>query len=202
MKKITLTFSLIAAVSTLFIAGCNNTKGNGTEAGEGTEAKAIAEGSIVFFDLDRVLDEYDMANDLRSEVETKVNAIQKDVDRRQKNLEDGVKDFNNKINKGLITSAVAADTQRKLQQQEINFQQFAQQKQQEIMEEQQVMMNRIADAIKTYVEQYNEEKHFAMILSNQASVPVIVGDESLNITDEIIAGLNAEYVKAKNEKAE
>ena len=200
MKKSTLILSLVAAALTLSTTSCKTGEGK-TDEGS-AETKAIASGSIVYFDLDKVLDEYDMANDLRSEVETKVAAIQKDVNRRQKNLEDGINDFQNKINKGLMTSAAAADTQKKLQQQEANFQQYAQQKQAEIMEEQQVMMNQIADAIKTFVEQYNEDKKFALILSNQASVPVIAGDPSLNITEEIIAGLNAQYVKTKNEKAE
>ncbi len=191
---------LATAVSTMFISGCSN---NGSKTEESTvEKTAIAAGSIVYFDLDTVLDEYDMANDLRSEVETKVNAIQKDVNRRQKNLENAVNDFNNKLNKGLMTSAVAAEQQQRLQQQDANFQQFAQQKQAEIMEEQQVMMNQIADAIKTFIEEYNAEKKYSMILSNQAGVPVIAGDASLNITDEIIAGLNAKYVKTKNHKAE
>lgn len=200
MKKITMILGLAAAVSTMFISGCKN-NGGSTVSGS-VDSTAIAPGSIVFFDLDTVLDEYDMANDLRSEVETKVNAIQKDVNRRQKNLENAVNDFNNKLNKGLMTSAVAAEQQQRLQQQDANFQQFAQQKQAEIMEEQQVMMNQIADAIKTFIEEYNAEKKYSMILSNQSGVPVIAGDPSLDITDEIIAGLNAKYVKTKNSKAE
>ena len=196
MKKATILFSLLA-VSALCITGCgNNTEKNATE-NESAPA-TIAKGSIVFFDLDRVLQEYDMANDKRSEVETKGEAIQKEVNRRQKNLENAISDFNNKINKGLMTSAVAAEQQKKLQQQEAAFQQYAQQKQNEMLEEQQVMMNQLADAIKTYVDEYNQDKEFALILSNTAGVPVITGDPALDITDEIIAGLNEEYVKEKN----
>lgn len=207
MKKITFTFALIAAA--MLVSGCNGNQKNSetkdaqTESTETVTNKVSApSNSIVYFNLDRVLEEYDMANDLRSEVEAKVNAIQKDVDRRQKNLENAAKDFENKYNKGLMTSATIASQQKKLQQQQLNFQQFAQEKQQEIMEEQQVMMNKLADAIKTYVENYNEEKQYALILSNQASVPVITGDPSLDVTDEIIAGLNAEYVEAKKSNAE
>lgn len=194
MKKITFIFSLMA-VCGLFMTACKTTE---NKAGDAEQSASIEKGAIVYFDLDRVIQEYDMANDLSSEVETKVNAIQKEINRRQKNLENGVKDFTNKVNKGLMTSAVAAEQQRKLQQQEAEFQQYAQQKQAEIMEEQQVMMNQILDAIKTYVEDYNLEKEYSLILCNQAGVPVIVGDTTLNISSEIIEGLNAEYVKTKN----
>ena len=62
------------------------------------------------------------------------------------------------------------------------------------------MMNQILDAIKTYLDKFNEEKQFAMILTAQGSVlptPVAVGDPDLDVTDAVIAGLNDEYVKEK-----
>ncbi len=186
----------LMAIAALMLAGCNSNTEKKESASEESAVSAAA-GSIVYFDLDRVLDQYDMANDKRSEVEAKVATIQKEVNRRQTNLENGIKDFQNKINKGLMTSVAAEAQQRKLQEQEQAFQQFAQQKQAEIMEEQQVMMNVLADAIKTFVEAYNAEKGYAMILTNQASVPVIVADPALDITNDIIEGLNKEYVKTK-----
>ena len=193
----------LAAIAAIALCSCNqNEAKDAAKASDAEETVALAPGSIVYFSLDKVLEEYDMANDLRSEVETKAAAIQKEVTRRQKNLENAVKDFQNKIDKGLITSIVAQNTQKKLQQQEIDFNQYAQTKQAEIMEEQQVMMNRLADAIKTFVEEYNVEKQYALILSNSAGVPVITGNSTLDITDEIIAGLNAKYVKEKKENKE
>jgi hypothetical protein len=39
-----------------------------------------------------------------------------------------------------------------------------------------------------------------MILTNSGGAPVIVADEALNITDDVLAGLNEEYIKTKNSK--
>ena len=67
-------------------------------------------------------------------------------------------------------------------------------------EEQQVMLNQIADAIKTFLDDFNAEKKYAMIISTQGAVlpaPVAAADPELDITDEILEGLNAEYVKTK-----
>ena len=50
------------------------------------------------------------------------------------------------------------------------------------------------DAIQTYITKYNQDKGYALILS----VPVLAGDPSLNITQDILAGLNEEYIKSKN----
>ena len=157
-------------------------------------------GSIVYFNLDKVIEEYDMANDLRAVVETKVESISQDVNRRQSKLEKDIKTFQDKINKGLLVSSVAQQQQEKLQQDQLNFQNFAAQKQQEIAEEQQVMLNQIADAINNYIAEYNKEKGFAMILSTQGGIlpaPVVTADPSLDITEDLLAGLNATYVKEK-----
>ena len=63
------------------------------------------------------------------------------------------------------------------------------QKQQEIAEEQQVMMNQIGDAIKTFLDKFNEEHKYAMIIATQGSVlpaPVATGDPDLDVTDAIL----------------
>ncbi len=88
----------------------------------------------------------------------------------------------------------------KLQEQQNNFNNYAAQKQQEIAEEQQVMMNQIGDAIKTFLDKFNEEHKYAMIIATQGSVlpaPVATGDPDLDVTDAIISGLNDEYVQSK-----
>lgn len=199
MKKIINAISVFAALCAIatIAAGCTQKAGEtATEASEST----IAAGSIVYFNLDRVLDEYDMANDLRSVVETKTQSISEEVNRRGSKLERDIKSFQDKINKGLLVSSVAQAQQEKLQQDQLNFQNYANQKQQEIAEEQQVMMNQIADAIKTFIDKYNEEKGYAMIIASQGSIlpaPVVTGDAKLDVTDDILAGLNAEYVKTK-----
>jgi len=205
MKKITLgiiaTLGAAALLCTTFTS-CEN--GSAPAAKAASDSTAVA-GSIVYFDLDRVLQEYDMANALRSVAETKINSINQEVNRRGSKLEKDIKAFQDKINKGLMTQSVAEIQGKKLQDQQNNFQQYAAQKQQEIAEEQQVMMNQIADAIKTFIDGYNAEKGYAMILTTQGDIlpaPVVAADSSLDITDDILEGLNAAYVKSKAENKE
>ena len=198
MKKIIA--GVFATVILTALTSCNNNSAPAAKT-EG-EATAVA-GSIVYFDLDRVLNEYDMANDLRSVAETKFNSINQEVTRRSNKLEKDSKAFTDKVNKGLMTQSVAEIQYRKLQEQQNSFNQYAAQKQQEIAEEQQVMMNQIADAIKTFIDEYNAEKGYAMILTTQGDIlpaPVVTADPSLDITDDLLEGLNAAYVKSKSEK--
>ena len=205
MKNTSLLISIISLVAVIVFGVIVSVKDGGKKAEAPTEGEtvetAVSEGAIVYIDLDRILMEYDMANDLRAVVETKVQNIQAEVNRRGTKLEKAVKEFQEKMEKGLMTRSVAEVQGQKLQQQEQEFNTYAAQKQQEIQEEQMVMMNQLGDAIKTFLDSYNAQKQYAMILTNQGGAPVITADPALNITDDVLAGLNEEYIKNKNDKS-
>lgn len=214
MKKTTHILSALAvsAVVAFGAVSCNQTKGEAAEsqAADTTEAAETApKGAIVYLDMTRVMAEYDMANDLRTVVETKVQNIQAEITRREKNLTNAVTKYQEKVQKGLMTRTVAETEAAKLQNQEIEFNNYANQKNNEINEELLVMNNQINDAIATFVKKYNEEKQYAMIIVTQSdaegdgvvnlSAPVLTADPALDITDEVLAGLNEEYIASKNE---
>lgn len=202
MKQTPLILSIIAIVASA-VFGILSLTGNSSKkpatVAVSADSTATA-GSIVYFNVDKVMAGYDMANDLRSVVETKIQGIQAEIDRRGNRLQKDVNEFQNKIDKGLLTRSVAEAQGQKLQQQQNDYQQYAMRKQQEMAEEQQVMINQIMDAISEYVKEYNVDKQYALILTTSGdilSTPVVVGNQALDITDDILAGLNAAYVKTK-----
>lgn len=204
MKKTSLIFGVIALSGSIFFSSCDSLQPKAE--GDKAETKAAAgKGSIVYVDMDRILDEYDMANDLTSVVNTKAAAVEQDLTRRSNKLERDVKDFQKKIDQGLLTRSVAEVQSQKLQEQQANLQNYAAQKQQEVQEEMVVTQNQILNAISTFIKTYNEDKGYAMILTTQGdnlSVPVVCADEALDITDDIVEGLNKEYLKTKNNPAD
>lgn len=200
MKRSTLIFSVLALFAgAISLSSCQNQAAE-TNSAEPVEA-AAKKGAIVYFNLDRVLNEYDMANDLSSVVQTKAQSIEQELTRRGNKLQGDINTFQEKVDKGLFTRSVAEAQSLKLQQQQSEFETFYNQKQQEMQEEQAVMMNQIADAIKTFVDKFNAENGYAMIIATQGDIlpsPVVTADPELDITDAILAGLNAEYVQNKN----
>lgn len=204
MKKTPLILSIISLVGVVALAICMFVccpKGQKASASE--SASELQAGAIAYFNLDTILEQYDMANDLRSVAQTKFESIDQELSRRASKLEKDVKAFQDKLDKGLLTRSVAEAQNQKLAQQQNELNNYAAIKQQEAQEEQAVMMNNIADAIKTYIDQYNEQKQFAMIISTQGGIlptPVVAGDAALDITEELLEGLNAEYIKEKSKK--
>ena len=201
MKKAFILSAAVLAGLSLTLVSCNNSSSQNAADNAQTDEVAAAAGSIVYFNLDTILRDYDMANELRSVVETKVNSINQEVTRRRNKLEKDINAFSDKLNKGLLTQSVAQTQNQKLIEQQQSFENYAAQKQQEILEEQQVMMNQLADAINNYIQEFNAEKKYAMIIATPGDIlaaPVVAGDPELDITDTLLEGLNAAYVQEKN----
>lgn len=192
MKQLKLILTVAVAAIICSCAANGNT--NVAQQANAESKTPAAQGGIVYIQLDSLVNQYDMYNDLKSELESKVQAVQEDLTKKGRSFESAVKDFQAKIDKGLLTRSQAEEQQQKLVEREQNLQGLSQQKQMELAEEEAVMMRRVMDAIQTYITKYNQDKGYALILS----VPVLAGDPSLNITQDILAGLNEEYIKSKN----
>ncbi len=194
--KHTLSILAVAVAAVMFASSCNSTQSapanQAVQAGETAPA-----GSIVYIQMDSLVNQYDMFNDLRSEFEAKVEAIQEDLRKKGNAFEKSANDFQNKLNKGLLTRSQAETQQQALMQREQDLRNLTGQKQMEMQEEEAVMLRRVMDAIQTYLNKYNETHNYALILTSSASNPVIVGNPSLDITNDVLKGLNAEYIQSK-----
>lgn len=200
MKKAPFILSAVALAGVIALAITMIVKPAGKCAPQDAPQAEPSESSIVFFDIDRVASEYDMANDLRSVVETKAQSISEDINRRGSQLQKDMEAFQDKIDKGLMTRSTAEVQGQKLQERQNSYQNYVAQKQQEIQEEEAVMMNKIGDAINTYVDKFRENKGYAMVFSTTGGIlpaPIVSADSTLDVTDAIIEGLNSEYVKEK-----
>ena len=197
MKQLKL-FLTVAVAAVICSCSANSTT-NGTQQGDAASQTVAAQGSIVYIQLDSLVNQYDMFNDLRSELESKAQAIQDDLTKKGRSFESAVKDFEAKIAKGLLTRSQAEEQQKKLLEREQNLQNLSQQKQLEIAEEEAVMGRKVMDAVQTYLNRYQQEKGYALILTTSAaSNTVICGNANLDITMDVLKGMNEEYIKSKN----
>lgn len=201
MKQISLiiNFVLVLAVAALFILFFSSKSGKAEASSPESVQSCAGSGSIVYIQMDTLVNNFDMFNDLKSELESKGAAIQNDLNKKSRAFENDAKDFENKISKGLLTRSQAETEQNALLQRQQELQTYSQQKQMEIAEEETVMFNQVMDAIQTYVEKYNKEKKYALILTSSSTTnTVLSGDATLNITQDILNGINKEYIENRN----
>ena len=117
MKKILL---ILAAVA-LTTVGCNKNQapagGETKPAAETTESDAAAaasSGTIAYFNVDSLISKYDMYLDLRAEYEAKAKKADAELTSKGRSLESDLKDYQNKIDKGLVTRSAPSCPLRKI----------------------------------------------------------------------------------------
>ncbi len=206
MKKTPLILSIIAlvlalAAVVLSVVNPKYEKKKTSEPADLTDTDAITAvaGDIVYLQLDSLIVNYDMYNDLMTAFQTKVQGIQDDLAKRGRRLESDAKAFENQYQKGLLTRSAAEEQSNKLAQRQQNLQNDAAKKDQEIQEEQAVLNNKVYYAVKDYIEKYNEEHHFALILTTSAATNTVLNENpGLDITADVLKGLNEEYIKNRS----
>ena len=206
MKKTPLILSIIAlvlalAAVVLSVVNPKFEKKKTSEPADLTDTDAITAvaGDIVYLQLDSLIVNYDMYNDLMTAFQTKVQGIQDDLAKRGRSLESDAKAFENQYQKGLLTRSAAEEQSNKLAQRQQNLQNDAAKKDQEIQEEQAVLNNKVYYAVKDYIEKYNEEHQFALILTTSAATNTVLNvNPGLDITADVLKGLNEEYIKNRS----
>ena len=229
------TFKFIGAAvlgaAVLFGANsCKNTTEQAAEAAVAENATATPVSSIVYVDITTIMAEYQMAIDLRAEAEKKIAelekpflnkqaAAEKEIKRKQDNLQAKAKDFEDKYNKGHLTQSNAQIKMQEIQQLEQELNNYGIAKEQELAQEGAkvqsqindelvVMNNLINDAISTYIQKYRVQNGYAMILIDQSDADktdktmvlnslVLSADPALDVTAQVITGLNDEYNATK-----
>ena len=68
----------------------------------------------------------------------------------------------------------------------------------QLSEEEQVMYRQVLNEVMTYLEEYNKDYNYKYIFSNSFGGQLLYTDKSLNITSEVLNGLNEKYGEPKN----
>lgn len=201
MKKALPIITIVLAVglAVLYVLHFTNNCKTFTAA-EQTERQTgeAATGSIVYIHIDSLLNQYDLFLDLQSDLTAKARIVEDDLNKKGRAFEKDVNNFQEKVQKGLITRSQAETQQNQLATRQQELEQYAQQKQMELAEENQVMLNRVLDAIKTYLAEYRILQNYDMILTtDNSSNTVIEAGKYLDITKDVVEGLNREYAKSR-----
>jgi outer membrane protein len=208
MKKDTLTLilSIVAAAIScallvLFFTMVMPRLGKKSKAAEASGESITSNGQVAYIQLDSLMNQYDMYNDLSSALESKANKVQSDLQRRGNKLNSDMQVFQNSVNKGLMIRSEAERQQQDLLQRQQTLQNEANTKQQELAEENQVMLNQVLDALHTYLKTYNEDHSYSLIFVTSGTPgTIIIGDPALDITNDVVKGMNEEYVKTRSSK--
>ncbi|MDR2890472.1 MAG: OmpH family outer membrane protein [Alistipes sp.] len=195
MRKL---FTLALAVFAL--TACKNT---GTGAGAASTATAAGQTvetvyDIAYITMDSLVTGYDRFTDLSAAFEAKATTVQSDLESRARSLQNSIVDFQDRAQRGLMTSRDAQAEQTRIETRGQQFEVDRQTRMAELAEEEAVMTNQVMYAITEYVAKFNADLRYKMILTTSGGAPILHADPALDITAEVLKGLNEEYAAEKN----
>jgi Skp family chaperone for outer membrane proteins len=198
MKKLPLILSVVslAAVIVFFVLEFTGEEKK-EDVSEVKTIENVSPGGIAFVEIDSIIFNFDMYFKLRDELLDKQGSAEAEMNSKVSQYEAGAKDYEEKVRKGLVTRATAAQMEQALLQQQQELVSQRDQLQYTLMEEEQVMNRSVLDYIYKYLEVYNKNRNYEYILGKTFGGPVLLGAQGNDITDSVLKGLN-EYFAEEN----
>jgi len=200
MKKLSLWLNivLVIAVAGIYFLHFTGAKSvNSATSEDGTEQVIDRDFAIAYVNIDSLVSNYNLFIDKRDELTQKRNESEAELQLKSKNFESEVRDFQDKVSKGLITRAKAQMLQQELGQKEQELYATRDNLAMQLAEEEQVMYRQVLNEIMEYLTEYNKEYNYRYIFSNSFGGQLLYTDKSLDITSDVLKGLNEKHQKNK-----
>jgi len=202
MKKLPLILNivLLVAVAVLFVLYFTEPKEATTQKQASTMSFDSTALPIAYIELDSILVNYEMFIDLQDGLMKKQEQSEAELNSKSRAWEKGAADYQDKMSKGLITRSQAQEIEAQLYQEQQNLLQLRDQMSMELAEEKQVTDRQVMYSIIEFLEEYNADGQYQYIFSKAFGGNVLVAEPALDITNEVLAGLNAKYRQSREEK--
>ena len=194
MSKIQISVNviLVAAVATLFVLFSTNSKAE-TSVVEVAKSEKLP---IAYLNTDSLLVNYLFAQDANEKLMKKQEDARLKLNTKLRTFQNEVADFQRKLeNNAFLTRERAEQAQQALLKKEQELQELEAKLTEDIMIENQKLNAQLADTLTKFLEEYNADGRYHMILSNTAKDNVLFAIPGYDITEEVTKVLNARYIK-------
>lgn len=198
MKKlhIVLFSVLFLAIALLYVLFFTGKDGARDDTPGSAVVQSDAQG-IAFVNIDSVIYNFEMFHDRSDELMAKQQKAETELNNKGTQYERSARDYQDKVNKGLVTRATAAEMEQSLYQQQQELVTLRDNLQSDLIEEEQVMNRQIVEYITSYLEDRQADYNFQYILGKSFGSVVLYGDSALDITDRLVEELNSKYLAEK-----
>ncbi len=197
MKKSSLILNLLLLVAVILLYVLFFTQKNGSSApsrGIAADTNAVpATLNIVYVNIDTLMAGYDMYADLQARLQKKQQDSESKLNARGQKWQNKVNEFQNNLQRGLVTRSEAQRIQKELEQEQQELLNMRNELANSLMEEQQVSTRKVVYSIIDFLNGYCKEHNYQYVLSTTVGGAVLYGDKRFDVTQDVLAGLNEHY---------
>jgi outer membrane protein len=162
--------------------------------------KEIKSSKIVYVNTDVLNEKYEYVKDISNVAKANLQSMETNYKKKATFLQNRYGEFQQKASQGLLSENQTRDAQVELEKlkEELDGMES---KQQQMMDQLQMENEKVFKAIMEYIREYNKSSQYNYVLAYSDKIvgSVLLANDSLDITNEIVEGLNAQY-KAKKGK--
>ena len=189
----------LCLVATMAMVSCKkgDNPADKVKGGSGLpKAEAAAKGSeIAFVEVDSLATAYQFCIDGQKELEAKHTNFRQQLAAKERALQTAAEQFQKKYQSGGFTNEADFNkAQGALQTQQLQLQKFQDQLETQMAEATNAYQQTLRDSLNNFLKEYNKDRRYKMILSKSGD-NMLYADKSLDITKEVINGLNKRYKK-------
>ena len=178
---------LVAAVAALFVLHFGKKECASSEVAAPSEVMPVA-----YLNVDSILANYSFAIEASEKLMSKQEDARLKMNTKLRTFQNEVADFQRKLqNNAFLSRERAEKEQQRLAKKEQELQELEAKLTQDIMLENQKLNMQLADSLTNFLQVFNADGRYHVILSNNAKDNVLMAAEQYDITAEVIAGMNA-----------
>ncbi len=178
---------LVAAVAALFVLHFGKKECASSEVAAPSEVMPVA-----YLNVDSLLANYSFAIEASEQLMSKQEDARLKMNTKLRTFQNEVADFQRKLqNNAFLSRERAEKEQQRLAKKEQELQELEAKLTQDIMLENQKLNMQLADSLTNFLQVFNADGRYHVILSNNAKDNVLMAAEQYDITAEVIAGMNA-----------
>lgn len=189
----------VAAVAAFAFTSCDNSPKADEQQSQKTQAPK--ELKLAYVEVDSLMTQYDFCKEYSLILEKKSQNIQSTLQQKGQALQTAAANFQQKLQQNAYTREQAEQIQASIQKQSADLEALQQRLSSEFQDETAKFNTALHDSLQHFLAKYNKDKKYTMILSKSGD-NILFADKSIDITNEIIAGLNKAYKKGAAKKSE
>ncbi len=177
-------------------AACNQQPKTTTEtiAANNTTDKSRPE--IVYVNSDSLLNNYEYFKEVKQKFESKSKSAQTDLGAKSAAFQREVQAYQQSAN--TLSADQRAATEQRLARKQQELQTYQQNAGSSLQNEEAAENEKLYEKVASYLKAHAKEKGYKMVLTYvKGNSALLFADESLDVTKDVIKGLNAEYAKEK-----
>jgi outer membrane protein len=186
-----ITLGLVAAAT---IVACNNKPAATTVAAP--SSTTADKGTTVYINSDSLLSQYAYSKDMQARLTEKGKSAQAEVASKEQALRREIADYQKDA--ATLPADKRQVTEQRLAREQQEFQQFQQNEGAAFQSEQSTETNKLFQRTADFAKSFAKEKGYKLVLTYSKAAPgVLYVDPSLDVTAEVVKGLNDAYAKEK-----